>query len=258
MAIILSVANQKGGVGKTTTAVNLSAALKTIKKRVLLVDIDPQGNATMGCGIDKYRLKNSVCELLLGECSIEDAITHSDKTKIDVIPANTDLITAEIALIKNKHSEYILKEALAQVDDQYDYVIIDCPPSLNMLTINAFTASKGIIIPMQCEYYALEGLSALIQTIEKIQLTTNPNLKITGLVRTMYDTRNNLSNEVSVQLQQYFAQKVFKTIIPRNVKLAEAPSFGQAAINYARSSKGAISYVSLASEVIRKTKILLN
>ena len=256
MAVIFSVANQKGGVGKTTTAVNLSAALQTVRKRVLMIDIDPQGNATMGCGIDKHDLKNSTCELLLGECSIEDAIVYSDEVKIDVIPSNTDLIAAEIALIKNSNSEYLLKEALAKVSNKYDYIIIDCPPSLNMLTINAFTASNGILIPMQCEYYALEGLSALIQTIEKIQTTTNPDLEITGLIRTMYDTRNKLSNEVSVQLQQYFSQKVFKTIIPRNVKLAEAPSFGQAAINYARSSKGAISYVSLASEIVRKQKIL--
>ncbi|MBA5249798.1 MAG: ParA family protein [Gammaproteobacteria bacterium] len=255
MAAILSVANQKGGVGKTTTAVNLSAALKTIKKQVLLIDIDPQGNATMGCGIDKSKLDNSICELLLGECSIEDVIVHSQEVDIDVIPSNTDLIAAEIALLQNNNSEYNLKEALAKVDDQYDYIIIDCPPSLNMLTINAFTAANGIIIPMQCEYYALEGLSSLIQTIKRIQTTTNPDLEINGIVRTMYDNRNNLSNEVSVQLQQYFAQKVFKTIIPRNVKLAEAPSFGQSAINYARSSKGAISYVSLASEVVRKTTI---
>lgn len=255
MAIILSIANQKGGVGKTTTAVNLSAALKIIKKQVLLIDIDPQGNATMGCGIDKSNLKNSTCELLLSECSIKDAITHSDTVDIDIIPANINLIAAEVTLLKSEHLEYKLKEALVGVDEQYDYVIIDCPPSLNMLTINAFTASKGIIIPMQCEYYALEGLSTLIQTIEKIQITTNPNLEITGLIRTMYDARNNLSNEVSVQLQQYFAQKVFKTIIPRNVKLAEAPSFGQAVINYAGSSKGAIAYVSLASEVVRKTTI---
>ncbi|SMN11892.1 Chromosome (plasmid) partitioning protein ParA [uncultured Candidatus Thioglobus sp.] len=253
MATILAIANQKGGVGKTTTTVNLSAALQTIKKRVLLIDIDPQGNATMGCGVDKYNLSNSTCELLLGECSIEEAITRSESASIDVIPANTDLIAAEIFLLKNQHSEYKLKEAVAKIEDQYDYIIIDCPPSLNMLTINAFTASHGIIIPMQCEYYALEGLSALIQTITKIQKTTNPDLEITGLIRTMYDTRNNLSNEVSVQLQQYFSQKVFKTIIPRNVKLAEAPSFGQTAINYARSSKGSISYISLASEVIRKT-----
>jgi len=243
MAVVLSVANQKGGVGKTTTAVNLSAALKAIKKRVLLIDIDPQGNATMGCGIDKYNLDNSVCELLLDECSISEATVHAPNVEIDVLPSNTDLIAAEIALLNRKNSEYKLKEALAKVEDKYDYVVIDCPPSLNMLTINAFTASNGIIIPMQCEYYALEGLTALIQKLE-----------ITGLIRTMFDTRNNLSNEVSIQLLQYFSHKVFKTIIPRNVKLAEAPSFGLSAINYARSSKGAISYISLASEVLRKTQ----
>lgn len=255
MAVVLSIANQKGGVGKTTTAVNLAAALKAIKKQVLLIDIDPQGNATMGCGIDKYDLNNSICEVLLEECSINQAILHANDSEIDVIGSNTDLIAAEVALLKKDNSEYTLKNAIARIDNDYDYVIIDCPPSLNMLTVNAFTASNGIIIPMQCEYYALEGLSALMQTIEKIKATTNPELEITGLVRTMYDTRNNLSNEVSIQLQQYFSHKVFKTIVPRNVKLAEAPSFGQAAISYARSSKGAISYVSLASEVIRKTSI---
>ncbi len=255
MATVLSIANQKGGVGKTTTAINLSAALKAIKKRVLLIDIDPQGNATMGYGIDKYNLDNSICELLLDECSINNAIEHSQDSGVDVLGSNTDLIAAEIALLRKDNSEYKLKEAIAKVDSDYDYVIIDCPPSLNMLTINAFTASNGIIIPMQCEYYALEGLSALMQTIEKIKSTTNPDLEITGLVRTMFDARNNLSNEVSIQLLKYFSHKVFKTIIPRNVKLAEAPSFGQSAISYARSSKGAISYISLASEVLRKTQI---
>jgi chromosome partitioning protein len=255
MAITLSVANQKGGVGKTTTAVNLSAALKTIKKRVLLIDIDPQGNATMGCGIDKYNLNYSICELLLDECSVNKAITHADESGIDVLGSNTDLVAAEVVLLREKNSEYKLKKAIAKISANYDYIIIDCPPSLNMLTINAFTASDGIIIPMQCEYYALEGLSALIQTIDKIKSTTNPNLEITGLIRTMFDTRNNLSNEVSIQLLQYFSHKVFKTIIPRNVKLAEAPSFGQDVISYARLSKGAISYISLASEVLRKTLI---
>ncbi|HIF89351.1 MAG TPA: ParA family protein [Candidatus Thioglobus sp.] len=254
MAKVLSVANQKGGVGKTTTAVNLSAALSTVNKRVLLVDIDPQGNATMGCGIDKYTLEHSICELLLDECTLEQAIIASEDALIDLIGANTDLIAAEVALLKGNGSKTKLKSLVDQQRDNYDYIIIDCPPSLNMLTINAFTASDGIVIPMQCEYYALEGLSSLIETITKIQATSNPNLEICGIIRTMYDTRNNLSNEVSVQLSQHFTHKVFKTIIPRNVKLAEAPSFGVSAINYARSSKGAIAYVALASEIIRRTQ----
>jgi len=254
MAKVLSVANQKGGVGKTTTAVNLSAALSTVNKRVLLVDIDPQGNATMGCGIDKYTLEHSICELLLDECTLEQAIIASEDALIDLIGANPDLIAAEVALLKGNGSKTKLKSLVDQQRDNYDYIIIDCPPSLNMLTINAFTASDGIVIPMQCEYYALEGLSSLIETITKIQATSNPNLEICGIIRTMYDTRNNLSNEVSVQLSQHFTHKVFKTIIPRNVKLAEAPSFGVSAINYARSSKGAIAYVALASEIIRRTQ----
>lgn len=254
MAKVLSIANQKGGVGKTTTAVNLSAALSTVDKRVLLVDIDPQGNATMGCGVDKYTLEHSICELLLDECTLEQAIITSEDALIDLIGANTDLVAAEVALLKNEGSKAKLKGLVDQQRNNYDYIIVDCPPSLNMLTINALTASDGIIIPMQCEYYALEGLSSLIETITKIQATSNPNLEICGIIRTMYDTRNNLSNEVSVQLSQHFGHKVFKTIIPRNVKLAEAPSFGVSAINYARSSKGAIAYVALASEIIRRTQ----
>ena len=254
MATVLSIANQKGGVGKTTTAVNLSAALSTVNKRVLLVDIDPQGNATMGCGVDKYTLDHSVCELLLDECTLDQAIIASEDALIDLIGANTDLVAAEVALLKNPGSEAKLKSLIDQRRNNYDYIIIDCPPSLNMLTINAFTASDSIIIPMQCEYYALEGLSSLIETINKIQSTSNPELEICGIIRTMHDTRNNLSNEVSVQLSQHFSHKVFKTIIPRNVKLAEAPSFGVSAIEYARSSKGAIAYVALASEIIRRTQ----
>jgi chromosome partitioning protein len=254
MSTVLSIANQKGGVGKTTTAVNLSASLKAINKSVLLIDMDPQGNATMGCGIDKYSLSNSICEVLLGESNVDESIAKSEGVGIDLIPSNTDLVAAEVALLKNDRSEFKLKESIKGIHKDYEYIIIDCPPSLNMLTINAFTASDGIIIPMQCEYYALEGLSSLIQTIEKIKQTTNPELEITGLVRTMYDTRNNLSHEVSTQLLEHFSNKVFNTVIPRNVKLAEAPSFGMSVINYARRSKGSISYSSLASEVLRKTQ----
>jgi chromosome partitioning protein len=254
MATVLSIANQKGGVGKTTTAVNLSAALSTVNKRVLLVDIDPQGNATMGCGVDKYTLEHSICELLLDECTLDQAVIASEDALIDLIGANTDLIAAEVALLKDHGGEVKLKGLIDQQRSNYDYIIIDCPPSLNMLTINAFTASDGIVIPMQCEYYALEGLSSLVETINKIKSTSNPALEICGIIRTMYDTRNNLSNEVSVQLSQHFGYKVFKTIIPRNVKLAEAPSFGVSAIDYARSSKGAIAYVALASEIIRRTQ----
>ncbi|MBE8159117.1 MAG: AAA family ATPase [Betaproteobacteria bacterium] len=202
----------------------------------------------------RRNLENSICELLLDECEISEAITRSPNMEIDLLPANTDLIAAEVALLSRENSEYKLQAAISKIANKYDYILIDCPPSLNMLTINAFTAADGIIIPMQCEYYALEGLSALMQTIDKIKATTNPKLEITGIIRTMFDARNNLSNEVSIQLLQHFSHKVFKTIIPRNVKLAEAPSFGQAVINYARSSKGSISYISLASEVLRKTQ----
>ncbi len=254
MAVILSIANQKGGVGKTTTAVNLCAALESMHKRVLLIDIDPQGNATMGCGIDKYNLEYSICELLLGECTTQQAIMQTESIKFDIVPADADLIAAEITLLRQQQSEYKLANHIKTIQTDYDYIIIDCPPALTMLTINAFTASNGIIIPMQCEYYALEGLSTLIQTIDKIKSVTNPQLEIAGIIRTMFDTRNNLSNEVSLQLLRHFSHKVFKTIIPRNVKLAEAPSFGLPAINYARASKGAISYISLASELLRKYK----
>lgn len=254
MAVVLSIANQKGGVGKTTTAVNLSSALAAIKKRVLLIDMDPQGNATTGSGLDKNNLQHSICELLLNECSITEAITHTQTTNIDILPSNTDLIAAEIKLLEQDSCKYQLKQALEPIKTDYDYIIIDCPPSLNMLTINAFTATDGIIIPMQCEYYALEGLSALMHTIEKIKASTNPDLKITGLIRTMFDARNSLSNEVSLQLLQHFSHRVFKTIIPRNVRLAEAPSFGKSALHYAPTCKGSISYISLASEVLRKTQ----
>ncbi len=255
MANVFAIANQKGGVGKTTTAINLSAALHAANQRVLLIDIDPQGNATMGCGIDKYNLPHSICELLLDECTLGQAIIASEDAPVDVVGANTDLVAAEVALLKEQGGETKLKEMVEKWRDNYDFVIIDCPPSLNMLTVNAFTASDGVIIPMQCEYYALEGLSSLIETINKIQATSNPTLEICGILRTMFDSRNNLSNEVSAQLSHHFANKVFNTIIPRNVKLAEAPSFGLSAIDYAKSSKGAIAYVELAGELISKTRV---
>ncbi|SFV56554.1 Chromosome (plasmid) partitioning protein ParA [hydrothermal vent metagenome] len=255
MVNIISIANQKGGVGKTTTSVNLSSALAKLNKKVLLIDIDPQGNATMGSGIDKHNTLHTICEVLLGESDIKSAI-YKTEYNFDVLSSNTNLVAAEVNLINLENKETVLKSILNEIKDNYDYIIIDCPPSLNMLTINAFVASNSVIIPMQCEYYALEGLSSLIMTIEKIKEQSNPQLKIMGLLRTMYDGRNNLSNEVSLQLLEHFPKQVFKTVISRNVKLAEAPSFGVPVIEYAKSSKGSIAYISLATEVIKRTKKL--
>ncbi len=252
MAKVISIANQKGGVGKTTTAINLTASLALVNKKVLLIDIDPQGNATTGCGVDKNNLELSICEVLLKECNINNAIIKLDNLPFYIIPSNQDLIVAEVDLINKDGKEFKLRDTIANINSDFDYIIIDCPPSLNMLTINAFSASDGIIVPMQCEYYALEGLSSLINTIEKIKKTINPKLNLTGLLRTMYDGRNNLSNEVSIQLLQHFSHKVFQTIVPRNVKLAEAPSFGLPIVEYAKSSKGSIAYIALANEVVRR------
>lgn len=260
MPNILSIANQKGGVGKTTTAINLSSALSLLNKRVLLIDLDPQGNATMGCGIDKYTLDNSICEVLLSECNIQDSLLNIGDIQRDVvkhniishdiIAANTDLIAAEVKLVKTTGNEFVLKQKLSSIQDNYDFIIIDCPPALNMLTVNAFSASNGIIIPMQCEYYALEGLSSLMDTITSITKNINPDLTLTGIVRTMFDTRTKLANEISMQLTKHFTYKLFKTIIPRNIKLAESPSFGQSVLTYAKHSKGAISYMALANELL--------
>jgi chromosome partitioning protein len=252
MTKVLAIANQKGGVGKTTTAVNLSASLGSMGKRVLLIDLDPQGNATMGCGENKYDLKYSICELLLGECHLSDAIISPKAVLIELIGSNTNLVAAEVALLNGHDNESQLKLLLKPVLNNYDFIIIDCPPSLNMLTINAFTASDGVLIPMQCEYYALEGLSSLLETINKIKTTTNPDFEIFGILRTLYDSRNNLSNDVSAQLSQHFSDKLLKTIIPRNVKLAEAPGFGQSIIDYEPNSKGAIAHLELADEIIQR------
>ena len=252
MTRIFAIANQKGGVGKTTTAVNLAASLAATRKRVLLVDMDPQGNATMGCGVNKNEIEKSGCEVLLGEASISAVRVQLEDSKIDVLPGNADLTAAEVALMQQDGREQKLNEALQSVKDEYDYILIDCPPALNMLTINAMVAARSVIIPMQCEYYALEGLSALMNTIEQIKCSINPALEIEGILRTMFDPRNNLANQVSSQLILHFGDKVYRTMIPRNIRLAEAPSYGQPILLYDKASRGALSYLALAGEILRR------
>lgn len=251
---IFAITNQKGGVGKTTTTVNLAASLTSIKRRVLMIDLDPQGNATMGCGVDKNDLKLSVYDVLTGRCDISEAIVNAERSGFDLLPANGDLTAAEVELLALDKKEYRLRDAVQQVCNQYDYIIIDCPPSLSMLTINGLVAADSVIIPMQCEYYALEGLSALMNTITGIKQGPNPDLKIEGLLRTMYDPRNSLTRDVSSQLIQHFGDRVYDTVIPRNVRLAEAPSHGLPALLYDRKSRGAMAYLALAGEVLRKSR----
>jgi len=251
MARIIAIANQKGGVGKTTTAVNLAAALAGAGKRVLLVDLDSQGNATMGSGVDKRELNASTYDLLLGEASVVQVRVTTGEG-FDLLPGNIDLTAAEIALMSQDAREQRLKSALAPVVGQYDYIIIDCPPALGLLTLNALAAADSVIVPMQCEYYALEGLSALVETIEALRVTLNPALEIEGVLRTMFDVRNNLANAVSAELTNHFGDKVFRTIVPRNVRLAEAPSHGQSILGYDRASRGGVAYIGLAGEVIRR------
>ena len=252
MPRVLAVTNQKGGVGKTTTSINLAASLAASGSRVLLIDLDPQGNATMGSGIDKRVLKATVYQVLLGEAVLSAVRLSSESGGFDVIPANRELAGAEVEMVDLSERESRLKTALAEIADQYDYVLIDCPPALNLLTVNGLCAANAVMIPMQCEYYALEGLSDLVQTIKKVRVNLNPGLEIEGLLRTMYDPRNMLAQQVSDQLQQHFGDKVFRTVIPRNVRLAEAPSHGLPVLKFDGQSKGALAYLALAGEMLDK------
>ena len=254
MAKIFAITNQKGGVGKTTTTVNLAASFAASGNKVLLVDLDPQGNATMGCGINKRNLGHSIYHLLLGQKNISEIIRHSETGKFDVLPANRDLAGAEIELVDQEGRETRLKLALATVIQNYDYVLIDCPPALNLLAVNALTAAEAVMIPMQCEYYALEGVSDLVNTIKKIRVNLNPGLQIEGLLRTMFDPRSTLAQQVSEQLKNHFDKKVYDTVIPRNIRLAEAPSYGQPVLMYDPNSKGAQAYLALAGEVAARRR----
>lgn len=252
MGRIIVIANQKGGVGKTTTSINLSASLAKLKKKVLVIDMDPQGNTTSGLGVDKDNVENSIYDLLLGECKIEDSIIKDVYENLSIIPSNINLTAAEIELIGVEEKEFILKKALNQVKDQYDFVLIDCPPSLNLLTINSMCAGDTVLVPIQCEYYALEGLTQLLHTIQLVTDRLNPDLEIEGVVFTMYDARTNLSLQVVENVKENLQQNIYKSIIPRNVRLAEAPSYGMPITEYDAKSTGAESYLLLAEEVIHR------
>jgi chromosome partitioning protein len=253
---IVAIANQKGGVGKTTTCVNLAASMAATKRKVLVIDLDPQGNATMASGVDKYQVDATVYEFLVEDAPFEDVVCRNTAGHYDLIAANGDVTAAEIKLMEVFAREVRLKNALAAVRDNYDFIFIDCPPSLNLLTINAMAAADSVLVPMQCEYFALEGLTALMDTISKLAAVVNDKLKIEGLLRTMYDPRNRLANEVSDQLKKHFGNKVYRTVIPRNVRLAEAPSHGKPAMYYDKYSAGSKAYLALAGEMLRREEVI--
>lgn len=252
---ILAITNQKGGVGKTTTCVNLAASLAATDQRVLLIDLDPQGNATTGSGLDKAHLKDTIYHVLIGDKTLQEVIRPSEKGKFDIAPANRNLAGAEVELVNEIGRETRLKLALSTLKNSYDYILMDCPPALNLVTVNALTAADAVMIPMQCEYYALEGLSDLVNTIKKVRTHLNPKLEIEGLLRTLFDNRNMLAQQVSAQLESHFGDKVYRTVIPRNIRLAEAPSYGMPALIYDRASKGAQAYVELAQEITSRANV---
>ena len=248
---ILSIVNQKGGVGKTTTSINLSACLHKMKRKVLLVDLDPQSNATRGSGIDSASLNSSVNDVLLDRASIKETIVLSQYDGYDLLPATPALTESEVSLVSKNDREFILKNILKAISSDYDYILMDCPPSLNILTVNSLVSATGVLIPVQCEFYALQGLSELVNTVNQIQNSSNESLKVEGILRTMFDSRNNLSNDVSEQLAKYFPNELYKTKIPRNIRVAEAPSHGKSILQYDGLSKGSLSYYSLAGEIIK-------